>query len=148
MYINLCYDRLWSCKSEEKNVKNWREWFMSSLTFVRFQIKWECDASCVIVILGSQSGGNHLSLLSAVFTWLFHYVTPRTCRDPVNSIHSDTSRSCFSPTSFSFLPSIIKSMLYYSMLLLDLRLLANCFDHTRTDLILKFQDLGFFCWLY
>lgn len=132
---------------KKKCLKNW-EWFMSSLTFVRFQIKWECDASCVIVILGSQSGGNHLSLLSAVFTWLFHYVTPRTCRDPVNSIHSDTSRSCFSPTSFSFLPSIIKSMLYYSMLLLDLRLLANCFDHTRTDLILKFQDLGFFCWLY
>lgn len=131
---------------KKKCLKNWREWFMSSLTFVRFQIKWECDASCVIVILGSQSGGNHLSLLSAVFTWLFHYVTPRTCRDPVNSIHSDTSRSCFSPTSFYFLPSMIKSMLYYSMLLLDLRLLANCFDHTRTDLILKFQDLGFF-WL-
>lgn len=132
MYINLCYDRLWSCKSEEKKMseKLTGEWFMSSLTFVRFQIMWECDASCVIVILGSQSGGNHLSLLSAVFTWLFHYVTPRTCRDPVNSIHSDTSRSCFSPTSFSFLPSMIKSMLYYSMLLLDLRLSANCFELT------------------
>lgn len=118
-----------------------REWFMSSLTFVRFQIKWECDASCVIVILGSQSGGNHLSLLSAVFTWLFHYVTPCTCRDPVNSIHSDTSRSCFSPTSFSFFTfnDQIHAVLFNAFVRPEIigQLLW-------TDLILKFQDLGFF----
>lgn len=41
------------------------------------------------------------SLICCVYLAV-HYVTPRTCRDPVNSIPSDTSRSCFSPTSLFF----------------------------------------------
>lgn len=82
------------------------------------------------------------SLICCVYLAV-HYVTPRTCRDPVNSIPSDTSRSCFSPTSL-FLPSDhqIHAVLFNAFVRPEIigQLLW-------TELILKFQGLGFFRWV-